>query len=181
MPTPASGAISMNDMNVEVLRASGTASVSMSTIRTRYGGSGAISFSDLRNAEGFTIDPVNYTVSGKFAQNVDGWQDDSGIGSMSPDENLGRLQFAANSFLFSVLEDNLSASGTTRLQIAPDTAIIYPSGDQVTAGFRTSNITRLVYANTSYGITAVSNSTFSYADVSYNMPTSGTIHCLIKF
>jgi hypothetical protein len=180
MPTPASGAISMNDLNVEVLRAGGTATVAMSTIRARYGGSGSISFSDLRKAEGFTLNPANITISGKFAQNSDGWQDDS-VGSISPDENSGRLQFAANSFLFSILEDNLGSPGTTRLQIGQDTAVIYPSGDQVTDGFRTSNITRLVLANTSYGVTAASNSTFSYADVSYNMPTSGTIHCLIKF
>ena len=55
MPTPTSGAISMNDMNVQITRASGTATISMDTIRTRYGGSGAISFNDLYNTEGFTL------------------------------------------------------------------------------------------------------------------------------
>ncbi len=52
MPTPSSGAISMNDMRSEITRATGSA-LGMDEIRTRYGGSGAISFSDLYDSEGF--------------------------------------------------------------------------------------------------------------------------------
>lgn len=184
MPTPGSGAISMNNMNTEILRAGGTATVSMDTIRTRYGGSGAIAFSDLRNAEGFTLNPARYYAEGKASQNTDGWSDGFVIqGSISPDEVAGRLQFAANSFLYEVIEDNLVAGGSTFLRLAENDTVAFANGDAVTAGFKGTNVSRVVLANTSRSITEA-NSTGaygSYAKVTYDMPTSGTIHCLIKF
>lgn len=184
MPTPGSGAISMNDMNVQITRASGTATVDMNTIRTRYGGSGAISFSDLRNAEGFTIDPVRYYTSGKTSQNTDGWSDGyNNQGAISPDEGAGRIQFAANSYLFSVLEDNIFAGGATTLNLAENDTLILANGDVVTAGFKGTNVSRVVLANTSRSITGANSTGIygSYVTVSYDMPTSGTIHCLVKF
>jgi hypothetical protein len=152
-------------------------------MRTRYGGSGSISFSDLRKAEGFTIDPVRVYVSGKVSQNTDGWTTGySPQGSISPNENNGRLQFADNSFLLEVLEDNIFNPGTTALTITQNTTVILGNGSAVTAGFKSTDITRVVLANTSRTITsATSNDGQSSAFISYDMPTSGTLHCLIKF
>lgn len=183
MPTPTSGAISMNNMNTEILRASGTATVSMSAIRTRYGGTGAISFADLRKAEGFTLDPVRVYSEGKTGGNTDGWSAGfSAQGSISPNENNGRLQFAGESFLLLVIEDNIFNAGTTQLAITQNNSVLFGNGNAVTAGFKSTDITRVVLANTSRTITAAtSTGEQSDAFVSYDMPTSGTIHCLIKF
>lgn len=184
MPTPGSGAISMNNMNTEILRAGGTATVDMSTIRARYGGSGAISFGDLYKSEGFTINPDRLYFSDKSGTaNTDGWSDGFyAHGSISPDEGEGRVQFATNSFLSQVEEDNISDGGITYLLLTQNTTVIFPNGDEVTAGFKATNVSRVVLANTSRSISsAVSSSTDSRVRVAYDMPTSGTIHCLIKF
>ncbi len=181
MPTPGSGAISMNDMRTHINRAT-SSSVSMSEMRTRYGGSGAISFNDLRNSEGFTISPARYTVTGKFASETDGWSTVVSFGSMSPDEGSGRLQFAANSWLAEVSESVTYSAGTTGLYIEPNSTAYTSNGDQVTAGFKTTNVSRVVLANTSRSITSqTSSSAGSNVLVTYDMPTSGTIHCLVKF
>jgi len=184
MPTPASGAISMNDMRTHINRATGS-SISMSEMRDRYGGSGAISFSDLYDAEGFTINPARYYASGKFfSANNDGWSAGgfpTAFGSVSPNESNGMVQFAANSYLKWVFEDNLYNAGYT------DVGIIHTNdpdnfddafGNTITAGYKGGDITRIVLANTSYSITAAGN---TGASVSYNMPISGTVHCLVKF
>lgn len=183
MPTPSSGAISMNNMNTEITRAAGTASVSMSTLRTRYGGSGAISFSDLRNAEGFTINPARRSVTGKFAADYDGWSSVAGLenGSISPNEGSGRVQFATNSWLAEVQENSFNP-GVTLLSIEPNSTGFTSNGDAVTAGFKATNVSRVVLANTSYSITAASSGAgASSLQVTYDMPISGTIHCLMKF
>jgi hypothetical protein len=171
MPTPASGAISLNDMNVEILRVGGTASVSMDTIRTRYGGSGAISFNDLRKAEGFTVTCGTY--SSKFFS-FDGWNYYLGIGSVSPNENTGHLQFATNSFL-AALTAGLGADTFASIYITSDTG---GTSSGVTAGFRGDSVTRIVTANISRSITGGSESGTSFT---YDVPSSGTISCLIKF
>lgn len=181
MPTPSSGAISMNDMRTHINRAT-SSSISMSEMRARYGGSGAISFSDLRNAEGFTINPVRNSIGGKFASDTDGWDTVIVFGSMSPDEGSGRLQFAANSWMSTVTESVTYNPGTTNINIEPNSTGYVVNGDQVTAGYKTTNVSRVVLANTSLSIFgAASNSITSGLSVSYDMPTSGTIHCLIKF
>ena len=185
MPTPASGTISMNNMNTEILRASGTATVSMDTIRTRFGGSGAISFSDLHDCEGFTINPARYYTSSKFfTANNDGWSVQPALigvfGSISPNESNGMVQFAAASFLEALYEDNLYDPGLTAVVLREDNNPgNYPgSPDTITTGYKGGDISRVVLANTSRSINAQAN---NYASVNYDMPTSGTIHCLIKF
>jgi hypothetical protein len=182
MPTPASGTISMNDMRTHINRATGSA-ISMSEMRDRYGGSGAISFSNLYNSEGFTINPARRTVTGKFAADYDGWSSISGLtnGSISPDEGSGRLQFATNSWLTEVQESSFVA-GSTQISIDPNSTGYTANGDAVTAGFKTTSVSRVVLANTSRSITSnASGASTSYVLVSYDMPTSGTIHCLMKF
>ena len=174
MPTPASGAISMNDMNVEILRAGGTATISMDTIRTRYGGSGAISFNDLRKSEGFTAAPADF--NNKYI-NADGWLGGAGgFGSVTPDEGNGRIQFAANSYIVGMY----SGDGTNSASIMymyTDTAFATSGW---TSGFAPSNATRIVTANTSRSITGTSDDA-GYVQFTYDWPSTGTIHCLVKF
>ena len=172
MPTPTSGAISMNDMNVQITRASGTATISMDTIRTRYGGSGAISFGDLYKSEGFTVAPADF--SSKFLT-ADGWSAGA-FGSISPDEGSGHIQFAANSYAGAMY----SGDGTN------SSALLYiysNTGGSVggyTSGFAPSNTTRIVTANTSRSITS-SDDTNGFVAFTYDWPSTGTIHCLVKF
>jgi hypothetical protein len=173
MATPASGAISMNDMNVEILRAGGTATISMDTIRTRYGGSGAISFGDLYKSEGFTVTCGTYT--SKFFS-YDGWDSASfgGVGSVSPNETSGWVQFAANSYLTSM------TAGTGSDTAAAILLVSHTNSDTVgiTAGFKGGDVTRIVTANVSRSL---GTSADNYRGFTYDMPSSGTISCLIKF
>ena len=173
MPTPASGAISMNNMNTEILRVGGTATVSMNTIRTRYGGSGQISFSDLRKAEGFTVTCGTY-VSKFFS--FDGWNVFIGTGSVSPNEASGCLQFATNSFLNQLTGGTGSSSSGTAVGISSDTA---GTDTGVTVGYRAGDITRIVTENISRTLEAPSTDNFRL--FTYDVPSSGTITCLIKF
>ena len=173
MPTPASGTISMNDMRTEINRATGSA-IGMDEMRTRYGGSGAISFSDLYNSEGFIVTCGRYT--SKFV-NFDGWWTIfAGVGSVNPAESNNSLQVAANSFVISVRANGNTSSDTAFLALG---SIPGAAGNNaaITTGFRGTNITRLVTANTSRSITASSNDSVSFA---HDIPSSGTIHCLIK-
>lgn len=172
MPTPGSGAISMNDMNVQITRASGTATLSMDTIRTRYGGSGAISFNDLRKSEGFTVAPEDF--NNKYL-NADGWSAGS-FGSVSPDEGGGRIQFAANSYIGAMYSGDGTNSGGI-MYMYSDTALATTGW---TSGFAPSNTTRIVTANTSRSITGTSDD-IGYVQFTYDWPSTGTIHCLVKF
>jgi hypothetical protein len=169
MPTPSTGAISMLDMRNEITRGAGA--ISMSEVRTRYGGSGAISFNDLRNSEGFIITCGTY--SDKFGS-FDGWSKITSTGSVNPNESNGTVQFAANSFLW---EGTSSPAGSSdgRFGIYDSNSTL---GSNVTVGFRGFDVTRAVTANTSRTIT---NSSTTSVDFDYGFPASGTVHCLIKF
>jgi len=177
MATPASGTISMNNMNTEILRAGGTATVDMNTIRTRFGGSGAISFSDLHDCEGFTVTCGEFNT--KFGTST-GFHD--GIyGSVSPDEGDGRVQFAANCWIYTI-SSGTGNPGIAGCELSQTSTTDTMNGDAVTAGYRATDVTRIVTANVSRGgIFGLSNSTFSNFIFDYTMPGSGTIHCLIKF
>jgi hypothetical protein len=170
MPTPASGAISMNDMRTEINRAT-TSSISMSEMRTRFGGSGAISFSDLRKCEGFTVTCSTY--SSKFI-NLDGWSQVFAFGSVSPNESSGYVQFAANSFL-GALTSSAGTMNDAGLSIYSNTGL---GSSGVTDGFRGDQVTRVVTANTSR---TVQSGTEIATGFDYDVPSSGTIHCLVKF
>ena len=170
MPTPSSGAISMNDMRSEINRAT-SSSISMEEMRTRFGGSGAISFSDLYKCEGFTV--TCGTQTSKFFS-IDGWSVFTAVGSVSPNESNGHVQFAANSFLAYMQ----AIAGTSD---ASEVGIYANNGGEfagVTAGFRGDSITRIVTANTSRSLGTGGE---YFRPFTYDMPSSGTIHCLIKF
>lgn len=176
MPTPASGQISMNDMRTHINRAT-SSSISMSEMRDRYGGSGQISFSDLRNCEGFTANPANYVINSKYySANIDGWDRRIyGFGSISPDEANG-IQIAANSYIGAMGADAGTSSGYMTLYT--DTSFDQ-TNTGYTAGYGAINVTRVVTANVARSITGTyANSQVYYT---YDWPTSGTIHCLVKF
>jgi hypothetical protein len=177
MATPASGAISMLDMRTEITRGAGA--VSMSELRDRYGGSGAISFADLRKAEGFVI--TSAQLNTKFVTYT-GWSPGSPLGvtfgSITPTESNNRVQFSTASFLSGVA----SFGGVTATVYISPTNAGSANGDAVTAGFKSTDINRVVIANISRTINAaVSNSTQSTTTIDYTMPSSGTLNGLIKF
>lgn len=155
----------------------------MSEMRTRYGGSGAISFSDLYDTEGFQV--TIGSITNKFGTN-EGWQDQpfEGIGSVSPNEGggtQGRIQVASSSWLQGLHSPGIGNTAA-QLSITQDATEVFGNGDLVTAGYKATDVTRLVVANTSYSITAAySNSSLSYLTINYDFPSSGTVHCLVKF
>ena len=176
MATPASGAISMNNFRIEITRATGS-SISMSEVRTRYGGSGAISFNALRKVEGFNI--TCGQKNDKFGS-YDGYDSLFATGSVSPTESNSLLGFAANSWLTGMYSTPAGSFSTAYLYLSSSNT--YGGMTGFTTGFNATNITRIVTANTSrsigtyYGANANTNRIFTY-----DFPTSGTIHCLVKF
>ena len=178
MPTPASGTISMNDMRNEINRATASA-ISMSEMRDRYGGSGALSFSDLYKCEGFTVNPANITQSSKYINiNYDGFdlRIFGPFGSVSPNEASG-IQIAANSYI----GGSYSTGGTStdaRLNLFSNTTLESANGT-FTSGYNALNVTRIVTANVARSI--VSTVDQSVVNYTYDWPTTGTIHCLVKF
>ena len=157
-------------MRTHINRATGS-SISMDEMRTRYGGSGAISFSDLYKTEGFTITCGVFT-SKFFSYN--GYYHASGVGSVSPAEVSSHLQFAANSYL-ELMYAITSTPANTQVSLSSDAAA---NGQGITTGFKGTDITRIVTANTSRTVTASANASLSFT---YTMPGTGTIHCLVKF
>lgn len=172
MATPASGAISMNDMRTHINRATSSA-ISMDEMRTRFGGSGAISFSDLYKCEGFIVSPADF--NNKFL-NADGWSY-SAFGSVTPNEANGMVQFAANSYVGGMYAlDGTNNFATMYMYNDPSGT----TGPGWTSGFAPSNTTRIVTANTSRSITGVDDSSGT-VNFTYDWPSTGTIHCLVKF
>lgn len=169
MATPKTGAISMDDMRSEINRAP-SSSISMSEMRTRYGGSGAISFSDLRGAEGFTISIGFY--SSKFG-NYYGYYPATSTGGAFPDEldsgSNFSIRFAANSYM----------SGLTSYNVLSLTSSENYTDTGFTTGFAGTDVTRIVLANTNTSLEG-SGPNFRYFS-GYSFPSSGTIHCLVKF
>lgn len=163
-------------MRNEITRGAGA--ISMSEVRARYGGSGAISFSDLRKCEGFTANPANYNFSSKYITlNLDGWDARMYLyGSISPNEANG-IQVAANSYIGSMYSD-AGTSTTGVLQLYANTSTDQ-SNTGYTTGFRAIDVTRIVTANVARSITSTYANNIVY--YTYDWPTTGTIHCLVKF
>ena len=177
MATPASGAISMNDMRTHINRAT-TSSISMSEMRTRYGGSGAISFSDLYKTEGFQVicgyySTKYYSFDG-FDRSIPAYN--NGTGSVSPNEANLMVQFAANSYMSGMN----SQTGTDLAVIGLVADISASSTTGITTGFKGTDVTRIVTANTSRTLGWAAAVEYG-AYFTYDMPDTGTIHCLVKF
>ena len=179
MVTPSSGAISMLDMRSEITRGSG--SISMSEVQSHYGGTGPISFNELYRCEGFFINPGE-RAAGK-SDVVIGYERTSfTLGSVSPDEVSGRIQFATNSFL-SQFTSLSSLSASTTIIIDNNTSTDAPVGSSITAGFRANNITRV--GLNGIGYTSFVSSTDSRLDVTNSVimpgPPNTDVPALIKF
>jgi len=175
MPTPSGPTISMDNMRDEITRSTG--SVSMQEIRTRAGRSGAISFSQMYKCEGFTANPASLSTKFTYYQ---GWQYRfQAHGSVNPNESSG-VQVAANSYIYG-MNYALPTSNTTfansRIYLA-DAASGF--GGTITAGFRGTDISRVVTANVSrtLGWETASDTAAAYT---YNWPSTGTIHCMVQF
>jgi len=170
MATPASGAISMDNMRDEITRSTG--SVSMSEIRTRYGGSGAISFSDLYASEGWV--QTNGTYTSKFF-NATGWYYTFSMGSISPAESGNRLLITTTPSPGTSVIGFYTTAGGGFLQLANSSY----TGTIVASGWRAQDVTRMVAANVARAGSASSNTVFDLT--SYQPAGSGTIHCMVKF
>lgn len=177
MATPKTGSISMNDMRTHITRGSGA--ISMAEVRTRYDSTGALSFNTLRGCEGFTVNPTRlYKPGNKFIgpANNDGWSSDFiyGHGSVNPDDGNNSIQITSSSWIYRMEQNNLAGSSNSYLNISSGTS----NDSLIEVGYRAQDITRVVTANTSRSIVFANTVRCRYT---YDWPTSGTVHCLIKF
>lgn len=177
MATPASGAITAADLRSEITRG-GAGALSMSEVRTRYGGAGAISFGDLYAAEGWTVTVGSFST--KYTTQR-GWSSAGSIyGSVSPAESGNQIGVAANSWIFACA--GIGAGGVTT-SIRHTNASVFTNGNLVTSGYKSTDVIRFVTANTSRSVTnQVSNTTWCAFESAYDFPANGTIvHCMIQF
>lgn len=174
MPTPSSGAISMNNMRSEITRATSSA-LSMSEIRTRYDGSGAISFNSLYKVEGFTITTADAGIKFVTFRGMDrrGQAFGTNFGSVSPDEANG-VQVAANSYIGAIYGD----AGVSNVTIYFQASSTGTGVTGITSGFQGTSVSRVVTANTNRSL---GSSSTNFVDFVYTLPATTTIHCLVKF
>lgn len=178
MPTPKTGAITLDDINVEIKRGTSATACSLNDVRTRTGFTGAISFSDLRGGEGASITQGRFSFKGL---NSDGYSASLAIGSISPAESNNRLQFAANSFMYAVTMSSVN-SGNTLISFGATNAAVSGNGDQITAGFKTTSINYVAIAGASRTVSnTVSNTSQALAWVSHTMGSSGSVDFFIRF
>jgi len=171
MATPASGAISMLNMRSEITR--GTGAISMSEVRTRYGGSGAISFNELYASEGFV--QTNGQTSTKFVT-FNGWHAFQGpTGSVTPNESGGTVVIVSSA-PGSRIYANFQVSGQTNNSLILSNT---SGGATLSSGWTGTDIIRMVCGNTARSI--VSQATTSVSWQGLTMPSSGQLHNLVKF
>ena len=169
MATPASGAISLGDMRTEITRGAGA--ISMSEVRTRYGGAGAISFNSLYACEGWI--QTNGSFTNKYFSYT-GWLSPS-TGSVAPNDGSQTVVVTATAPGSKLYSLSYFGSGDSFLGIGNTSS----SDGLPTAGYRGTDVIRVVTANTNRTITGTStNNTVS---VTYAVAGSGTIHNLIQF
>ena len=181
MPTPKTGAITLNDINVEIKRGTSATTCSLNDVRTRTGFTGAISFSDLRGGEGALITGGVFTIKGAQFYGFNRVQQ---IGTVTPAESNGYLQFATNSFFGQCSTTNNAPTLTTVAlsQVADQTPLA--NGTAVTTGFKTTDINYIALGGASRTITsATSTNTTSTASITYGMPTANnaTTEFFIRF
>lgn len=164
MPTPASGTISMDNMRDEITRSTG--SVSMSEVRTRAGRSGAISFNQMYDCEGWV--QTNAQFVSKYVTFY-GWRDDTLIypcGSVTPDESGGQV----------VIVTGRNILGFSRATSTANTTLDM-SGSSI-PGYNAGNITRFVAANVSRTFTTSGDISLTAV---YAVANTGTTHCMVQF
>lgn len=167
----------MNDINVEIKRGTSGTQCSLADVRTRTGfGGGPISFGDLRGGEGGTITQGSYNFKGIVSKGYGILQSGS---SVSPAEEDGRMKFAANSYLMSVISSSL---GNTASLVLGANTTGGGGGDAVTAGYRVTNVNRVAIGGVARAVSnAVSNATTSSVTLDVVMGDSGTVDFFIRF
>jgi len=171
MATPASGTITMDNMRDEITR--GTGSVSMSEIRTRYGGSGAISFNDLYASEGFI--QTNGQTSTKFVT-FNGWHAFQGpTGSVTPNESGGTVVIVSSAPGSRIYANYQIPGQANSTLVLSNTS----GGATLSSGWSGSDVVRWVCGNTSRTMVNQTATTVTWTGLT--MPTSGQLHNLVKF
>ena len=173
MPTPSGPTISMDNMRDEITRSTG--SVSMQEIRTRAGRSGAISFSQMYNCEGWT--QVNAYYATKYTT-WQGWHPLTTGSSVSPEESGGS---GPAGVVFSLTSPGSRATAFFKVSTTANSTLSFSNNTGGTTGFTTnyqpSDVTRLVAANVSQSFTTSSTS----VSTPYIVANTGTIHCMVQF
>lgn len=174
MATPASGEIDFNDIRTHIFQNASLTSVNMSDTRTRYGGSGALSLSDLYATAGW-IQTNGQTVT-KFVT-INGWNYLSGpTGSVTPNDTGDNRVVIRSTAPGSRLEGNFNAGGDNVLDLGNNSA-----GSTLSSGFSGSDVIRIVLANTNQTGTITSQTATAVNYSGGTIGTSGTQHCLVKF
>jgi hypothetical protein len=146
----------------------------MQEIRTRAGRSGAISFSQMYDCEGWVQTNGYYT--SKFFSGQ-GWWPLFSVGSVSPDESgNNRLLITTTPSPGTSIVGFYKNAGGTQLNLANGT---YGANSVVASGYRAQDITRFVAENVARTGTSSSNTVFGISG--YQVANSGTIHCMVQF
>lgn len=181
MATPKTGAITAQNLNTEIARASTTATISMSDMRTRMNTTGAISFDDLRGVCSYTV-TQGYFDGGKTGATY-GYIAPWGVGaagSISPATANGdhQIQASVNSYIIGCYTNSLDVSNA-RIVLNPMSGQYPLGGEVVAAGWRGSNISRICIANSSKTITSSTNTEMVFTHTMANNNSATTL--LIKF
>lgn len=177
MATPASGAISLNNMRSEIMRTS-SGSISMSTIRTMMqGGTGSISFNSCRGAKGFPNEPLGYIASNKVGPETDGFSLVSGSGN-----TYYQIQSGVDSYLGTL--KNIPATSTNGQMW-----FTFANGTTgSTSTWSENTLTKVIYNGTSS--TGIYHDTYQYFNISgdgyvyatnVTMGNSGTCNVVLVF
>jgi hypothetical protein len=172
MPTPASGTISMLNMRSEITRGGGA--ISMSEVRTRAGRSGAISFNQMYDCEGW-VQTNGQTVT-KFVT-INGWHYQFGpTGSVSPNETGDNRLIIISTGNGSRIFSNHQVSGQACNQLSFQNTT---QGSTLSSGYAPTNVTRIVAGNTARTLGGTTSSIRYWTGLT--MPTGGSLHCMVQF
>lgn len=164
--TPKTGQIAFSDLNTGILNAGSTASLNMNTAAQRMGYSttGQVSISLLRGCSGGTIS-IAFQPPTKFVPGFYGYSAAYGLGSIT-----GATY--QSPFLVQSLTGPGSPSTVTSFFLADG------SYNAPTSPWQGTDVTRACTADTSRTITGT---TASGVDITYTMPTTGSLTWGLKF
>ena len=172
MPTPLSGTISMDNMRDEITRSAG--SVSMSEVRPRAGRSGAISFNQMYDCEGW-VQTNGQTVT-KFVT-INGWHYQFGpTGSVSPNETGDNRLIIISTGNGSRIYSNHQVSGQACNQLSFQNTT---NGTTLSSGYTPADVTRIVAGNTARTLGTATSTVRPWTGLT--MPSGGSLHCMVQF
>ena len=161
MTTPASGPISFDDLNTEVLRKTSGSTVSLNDGAKviGYGATDTVSMADMRKVYGVKVNmgAVNYTDGKTYNDTWNGFDVSLGIGSLS---TTGTVT-GSETFISATTYFNFGyASGTT---------VVFSNA---VSGYRGDELNRVAISNSS--LTLSTGDLSSRAITGYNFPSSGS-------